>query len=579
MHPITLLRALAICAFTTVAACGDSQHVALSGGAAAACTPPQTTGVLGEGTECRQWVTAAEEAPPSLSPATYRFTTRPASIPMRDGAMLSAVLYLPVLASGEVAGPCVWFAEGYAPPSAIGGVTGATAAVTLEDLARRGYGGAYVHLRGSAPEGESLYYKYMDDGYDVTEWLAQQEFCDARIGMIGASLNGISQWLAAKALPPSLKAIVPEIGCGDCWWFLWNKGGTRPGSGRMSRTPPITAYDEYAAGSAHPDYDAWWSESRNTDAADHARIAAAGIAVMQCGGWDDYIFAGGVRAVADINRAGGHGMQLIGECAHGGPTYTTLPYNLATYRVLWFDRWLKGIANGVDTGPRALFYVEGANLYRYEADWPVPDARPARLYLSGTRSGTVTSLNDGSLLAAAPARGASSASYDYSPNGPFNSAGGGTTRPTADQRGDEANSLTWTSAPLRTHTEITGWPRVVFWASSTAADTDFVFELTEVTPEGLSTTISRGWLNGPRALDRVAPPPLAPGEVYRFELEMWPLAHVFRAGNRIRLDLAGSDNPGTDPNPLASTVTVYQDASRASYVEVPIVGTARLPGE
>lgn len=540
------------------------------------CLPPKTDGIIGKGTECRKWVTAATPPPQNLSPANHHFTAHPSTVPMRDGKVLYGTLYLPNDLSKP--GPCVLYAGGYAPPAAAGIPAALNASITLSDLAQRGYAGAYISLRGTAPDGEALYYRYREDVYDIIEWMAAQPWCNGNVGMIGGSLDGITQWLGSLDIPPSLKAMIPEIACGDCYWYLWNKGGTFPGNGRKGRTPPGTAYDEYAAGSEHPNYDAWWQE-RTSDTAHHQALAAAGVSVMQCGGWDDYIFAGGMRAVEEIEQAGGNGMQLIGPCAHGGNTPTMLPYELDIWRVIWFDRYLKGVENGVAGTTDALFFVEGAELYRFEDEWPILDGRNAKLYFAAKTSGTVTSLNDGSLGAEAPNTGEPHAEYTYSPDDNHNSAGGGTVRPTNDQAPDEAISLTWTSDPLPDHTEITGWPKVEFWASINTPDTDFIFELTEVTHDGASHTISRGWLSAARYFNRSNPSPVPKGQILKYVIELWPMSHVFAAGTRIRLDLAGSDFPGTRPNVEPGRVQIYQDAKHRSFLTVPVIGTARLPGE
>lgn len=40
------------------------------------------------------------------------------------------------------------------------------------------------------------------DGYDTIEWMAEQPWCNGKVGMIGGSLLGISQYLTAKEQPP-----------------------------------------------------------------------------------------------------------------------------------------------------------------------------------------------------------------------------------------------------------------------------------------------------------------------------------------------------------------------------------------
>jgi len=109
-----------------------------------------------------------------------------------------------------------------------------------------------------------------------------------------------------------------------------------------------------------------------------------------------------------------------------------------------------------------------------------------------------------------------------------------------------------------------------------ATDTDFVVEITDVAPDGTSTQMGRGWLNAPRFFSRSHPQPLAPGHIYRFNVQIWPTSYVFQAGHRIRVDLSGSDccaPVGEDPNPSPAKVTVYQDAQHPSYIDIPVIGT------
>ncbi|CEL00441.1 Putative X-pro dipeptidyl-peptidase c-terminal non-catalytic domain-containing protein [Aspergillus calidoustus] len=63
------------------------------------------------------------------------------------------------------------------------------------------------------------------DGYDVIEWLAQQEWCNGSVGMAGNSHLAIVQWFIAALQPPSLKAIAPWEGCGDLYREQFARGG------------------------------------------------------------------------------------------------------------------------------------------------------------------------------------------------------------------------------------------------------------------------------------------------------------------------------------------------------------------
>jgi uncharacterized protein len=71
----------------------------------------------------------------------------------------------------------------------------------------------------------------------------------------------------------------------------------------------------------------------------------------------------------------------------------------------WFDHWLKGKRNGVQKLPPVNLYTMGADRWQHRSRWPLPDTAYTPFYLDGAKSGSATSLNDGSLLRTRPARG------------------------------------------------------------------------------------------------------------------------------------------------------------------------------
>ncbi len=525
-----------------------------------------TAGEKGAGTEHRQWVEGAKVAP--VSPPIYDITEQEQFVPVRDGVRLQTRLFLPVFPHGSATPPCVLETDGYGTP------LDPFFLPALRDLAKRGYAVMFARLRGTPPsEGVSdLYNHFGNDGYDLIEWMAAQPWCNGDVGMVGGSLLGISQWLAAKQVPRHLRAFIPDVACGDCYTYLWYLGGMLPGQGRKARAFVPGAEHEYANAIQHRDYDSWWRE-RTTMPEDVRAISRRGIPVLIRDAWGDYLLAGAVHNYE--NYLGVHNKRkiILGSVSHAAAP-NSLPYNNLEYQVMWLDRWLKGIRNSVDTEPRALIYVQGPDQWRFESDWPIPDTHRVPLYLNARLSGTAISLNDGSLSQRAPEGSAPSVSYTYSPAGPFNQANGNGPILTVDQRPNEVFSLTWTSEPLRVPTEATGWWSLKFWASVNAPDTDFVVEITDVAPDGTSRQMGRGWLNGPRAFSKSNPKPLVPDAIYKFSVEVWPTSYVFPAGHRIRVDLSGSDCCvlGSDPNPTPARVTVYQDEEHPSHIEVPVIG-------
>lgn len=195
---------------------------------------------------------------------------------MRDGVILRGTIFRPL---DSVARPGILIACGY------GADADPFFAETVRLLAQRGYVVLFAKVRGVTPsEGAAgLYEGYGRDSYDLVEWLARLPECNGRVGMVGASLLGLAQYLAARKAPPSLKVILPDDAGSDNYWYLWYPGGMNVGRGRAARQSVSGAENEYAAALAHRNYDAFWRE-RTVQPQDLEAIARRGIAVFLTSG-------------------------------------------------------------------------------------------------------------------------------------------------------------------------------------------------------------------------------------------------------------------------------------------------------
>ncbi|MET0660026.1 MAG: CocE/NonD family hydrolase [Steroidobacteraceae bacterium] len=556
------------------------------------------------GTIDRDWVLERRAAP--IAQPLEQISTSTVCIPMRDGVQLSGQLYSPV-GAGPL--PGVVIANGY------GASLDPQFAETIAQLAGRGYLVLFARMRGTKPsEGKGgLYEQFGPDTHDLIEWLGQHRACDGNVGMAGASLLGLVQYLGAREAPRHLKALLPDDAGADNYWYLWHPGGMSSGPGRQMRNMVEGAENEYALALEHPDYDTFWRD-RTIQESDLKAIAARGVAVFLTSGWDSYML--GSAKSFEWLKSGNPGKRLkmfVGPWGHGSfmapdamlAGQSVLPFTGFEYAVLWLDRWLKGIANGVEDQLPVLLYVQGPNEWRFERDWPIPDEYRVRLYMRARRAETRAGLNDGRLSIDAPTDDAS-ATYRYSPEGPFNAvAVNALTRPRFDKSGYEEHALCWTTEPLEVATELTGYVRVEFWASLSGRDTDFVIEVTDVSPADdghrlQSFQVTRGYLNA-RSFSSTNPPSLTPGTPYRFQLELYPTSYVFAAGHRIRIVLQGAAfdpqakatlDPiikvaGVDPAVLTAPqgpglhnepveITLLQDAACPSFVELPIIGSGWL---
>ncbi len=581
---------------------------------------PASSGELarrrGAGTDDRLWVDGLR--PATIDDAHYEIAERPAGIPMRDGVTLAAIVIEPVLPD-----------DGQLPPSIV--VTNGYSGVDtmflpyLRELAARGYAVVLARLRGVPPsEGKAGFYEnFGPDGHDVIEWTAKQPFTNGKVGMVGASLLGISQWLAAKEQPEHLVVVAPDDSPSDTYRYLWYVGGMDPGPGRKRRDEVPGVESEYSLAISNPWENDFWRE-RSATREDIQNLARSGLPALMSTGWDSYMVDSASRPYTWMRSAGaGSRVKLvIGPWRHSAmfsgsslgdepaPGEMILPYRGFDLQLMWLDRWLRGIDNGIDAEPPVLIYVQGPDQWRQEADWPLPDEKRVKLYLTAAPSGTVASLHDGSLAwnLAPPA----SHPYAYDPQtsanpvdvsspnmvlvadgeprlGPDNLPPGATRpygRLIMDKSAYESQALTWTGAALPQPTEITGYPKLVIWAAVSRPEASFVAELTDVAPapngtgNWTSTQITRGYLRADAQFSRTGPTPLHPDDVYRFEMELQPTSYVVGAGHRVRVTLQGAaidpnldlnwQGPGLNREPFSFTIHTGPD--RASFIEIPVIG-------
>jgi uncharacterized protein len=260
------------------------------------------------------------------------------------------------------------------------------------------------------------------------------------------------------------------------------------------------------------------------------------------------------------------------------------------FELHWYDYWLKGVKNGVDTDPAVTLFVMGKNVWRQENEYPLARTRYRDLYLtSGGHANT--SAGDGTLSWIAPAATSPPDRYEYDPNHPVPSTGGNnccgtpTLSGPRDQRPIENRNdvLSYTSEPMLQELEVTGPVKVMLYASSDAPDTDFVAKLIDVYPDGSAFNLCEGILRA-RYREGVSRPKLLdPGKVYALTIQLTGTSNVFLPGHRIRVDITSSHFPQFNRNPntgkpfgLSNEVrtarqTTYHSAAQPSHIVLPVI--------
>lgn len=292
----------------------------------------------------------------------------------------------------------------------------------------------------------------------------------------------------------------------------------------------------------------------------------------------------------------------------------------------WFNRYLKGIRNGVNRQPRVHYFVMGGGsgaIAPYIGP-PNPGEGEEKIDILGhwrsarsypPRGTTVMPLFVGPrhTLSAAPDGGAAHRSapqgryvFRYDPLHPSPTLGGnfifgqgvapngaqnqtcqrnildceGSTQ-VLDRRRD---TIALRTPVLTRPVTIAGHVRVTLYVSSSAPDTDFTAKLLDDYPNGTQINVANGIIDAKYRDSLARPKRLEAGHIYKLTIDLWETGQVFEPGHRIELDISSSDFPAFNRNmdvyrneglqtareAVIATQTVYFGAETPSQVDLPV---------
>jgi len=460
-----------------------------------------------------------------------------------------------------------------------------------------------------------------DDGYDTIEWAAAQAWSDGNVGTMGGSYGGENQWVAAVSRPPHLKTMaalvsppgpfynIPfQYGALTLLMIDWTIGisdrvgqsSRELGLDRAIRELPLVTIDEFATGKsihfwksffAHPTYDDYWKVvdyERHWDKVD--------IPVLHISGWYDDDQPGTFRNFTAMRRLARKGQKLlVGPWPHAINSVTKMgildfgpssKIDLQGTLLRWFDRWLKGVTNGVDAEPPVRVFVMGANTWRDEPDWPLPATQWTKYYFHS--GGKANSLSGDGVLSPAPPKKEPPDGYAYDPADPtpfVMRASSGQIGGPDDYRpvGERKDVLVYTTPPLEQDMEITGPLSVKLFASSSAPDTDWNVMLIDVHPDGYALRLNDGVVRASYRESFENPSPIEPGKIYEYTIDCWATSMLIRKGHRLRVHIASAAFPkfdrnlntgnrfGMDREMQVARQTVFHDAKHPSHIVLPVI--------
>jgi uncharacterized protein len=251
---------------------------------------------------------------------------RDVEVPLRDGTLTCAEVWTP-----ESIGPtpAILVRTPYLKETA------APAAVLDSRVAvSRGYALVLQDVRGrGASAGEfEPFVNEESDGYDSVQWVSDQPWCDGRVVMAGMSYVGATQWLAAAARPPALRAIAPTLSAddyGEGWSFTggvpeygflasWCAADLAPEQQRLLDDPSAAWVDIANAKAVAPWLTDWLANGPGSAywrarSVAHRR-ADVEVPILTVAGWYDLFLAGSLRAFQ--RSMGPRDRLIIGPWGH-----------------------------------------------------------------------------------------------------------------------------------------------------------------------------------------------------------------------------------------------------------------------
>jgi hypothetical protein len=357
----------------------------------------------------------------------------------------------------------------------------------------------------------------------------------------------------------------------------------------------------------------FWKDLR--PAAVIPQIVENNVAVFLVGGWHDAFQRGVPLNYAALqNAAAGRPDeqpmqpgQRVSERLRlmMGPWYHVTMYgnlHLQAVQLRWFDYWLNDDADAEMSGAPLTFQPIGSTRWFHVRNYPLEQATPTRLYLS-----------DGGKLTAACAHQTSTATVKYVGRGPvagrsveqwtlgmtsfIRTQRGGSTRYDQDNRRVQRRALTYTTEAFTAPTLIAGPIALTLNATADTTESLFVAHIDDVAPDGSSRPLTQGALLGShRALDpertwylpdgtvlkphhistKAAVTPVVPGELTRYDMEIFPTAAVLESGHRLRLTVTTFDFPHLVPTAPArkalagGTYRLHQGGPTPSHLLIPV---------
>jgi putative CocE/NonD family hydrolase len=485
---------------------------------------------------------------------------------------------------------------------------------------------------------EGIWHPYTDegpDGYDTQQWIGHQKWSNGKIGMFGTSYPAYTQVVTARYQSEYVKALIPVSAQSTNFGSVWGTDGILalaltaswapqqeaihekkkltpvnwmevmnhlPLSTTQAMAGVVSPFGQEAI--THESNDSFW---KSMSIAGH--YGDYNVPSLHVSGWYDLLLHEtfvnylGTSKGAKTEEARKSQHLLIGPWGHGvrpvrpygDVDFGPLNLNWQETELRWYDHFVKGVSNGVESDAPIRIFVMGDNVWRDEHEWPLARTKPTRYYLhsdgfANTRAG------NGTLTLNAPTGDEPQDHYRYDPMNPVPTYGGHAngggprgvmSEGPLDQRVNQMrlDVLNYTSDKLTADTEVTGTPEVELTFSTDVPDTDFYATLSDVYPDGKAIVITEGSLRAKFRDSLEKASLLEKGKAYTVKIPLWETSNVFKSGHQIRLHITSSNFPRfarnlnsgknradeTEADARVANQVVYHDKLHGSSLLLPVI--------
>lgn len=415
------------------------------------------------------------------------------------------------------------------------------------------------------------------------------------IGQFGGSYGGAHAWALARSGDPAVRTVVPTATWSDIYQALlpnnvellayvngffatgWDPTGAPVNNQQVSTT------DNYSQNMKR-----WIAEANSGVGLDDLRAGAADrsvaghydqvhIPVFIVQGLNDGLFSANqaIDAYQALRKRHVPARLYLGGIGHppsDGSLDSAEAQHVETEVLAWFDHYLKGIANGIDTQPpiefsRAdYFHNKWDGTTQSASRFPFGKPRTLQLCTTGPSGGALQSAPCPGAAPALTANDYAGAGWDEEPvtsgyaEQIKNGIAQGTGSAFPDTRGAPP-ALVYDSAPLTKPFETAGIPHLDLQLASTSGY-QLDPKLYDVAPDGSAKLLTRGAWSEPAGSGALP---------HRASFDFNGYSNVIRAGHRIRLTLLSADAPYLRPNTNPFAVALFP----GSRVQLPTTSYLR----